>query len=230
MFDLPYRIEQTRNRTSRAIFNGNGVLIRLARNLSRKEEQRHIDVLLKRMSKVHARMISMPLIDPFQPLLKGESTLEILLADGERIFFEVIDAAKNRIRKTGRGFRIERSLHQSDTTFHRLLWKLLSLSMREKIEKRVRDINASTLQLPIKSVSLKLTKSRWGSCSHSGKISLSSALLFVPERLLDYVIGHELCHIPHPNHSKAFWNEVERVLPEYRERLKELRTYRLPGI
>ncbi len=230
MSSLPYHIERTKNRTSRATIDGDGVLIRLARNLSLKEEQRHIDVLLKRMSKVHARLATTPLIDPFRTLLEGETSLSIQLENGKQILFDVTESHRTKAQETDSGFLIERSKTITKQSFHRFLWKLLSFSEQEYMEKKMHEINMRTLRLSIRNTKLRLTQSRWGSCSHSGKISLSTALLFVPTTLAEYVITHELCHILHPNHSKAFWRTVEEVMPDYKERLKELKKYRLPRI
>jgi predicted metal-dependent hydrolase len=59
-------------------------------------------------------------------------------------------------------------------------------------------------------------KTRWGSCTAQGNISLNCLLTLVPEAVMDYVIVHELCHRIEMNHSSRFWRLVETVLPDYK--------------
>ncbi len=65
-------------------------------------------------------------------------------------------------------------------------------------------------------VGTKSFKSRWGSCSARGKIDFNWKIIMAPNRMVDYVVVHELCHLIHHDHSAQFWKEVERVLPDYR--------------
>ncbi len=67
---------------------------------------------------------------------------------------------------------------------------------------------------PVK-VTYRKTRSRWGSCSGRGNISLSIYLMKLSERAIEYVIVHELCHLKHHNHSEKFWSEVQRYMPDY---------------
>lgn len=66
-------------------------------------------------------------------------------------------------------------------------------------------------------------KTRWGSCSPRGAVSLSWRLVLAPEEVLDYLIVHELCHMAHPDHSEAFWNHVGAFLPDYARQREWLR-------
>ena len=65
-------------------------------------------------------------------------------------------------------------------------------------------------------ITIRCQRSRWGSCSSKGNLNYNCLLILAPPQVLDYVVVHELCHRLYMNHSSAFWQEVERILPEYR--------------
>ena len=69
---------------------------------------------------------------------------------------------------------------------------------------------------PMRRVMVRSQRSRWGSCSVRGTISLNWRLVQVPETVRDYIILHELTHLRHLNHSARFWAAVEKVCPDYR--------------
>jgi len=66
-------------------------------------------------------------------------------------------------------------------------------------------------------VAIKTFKARWGSCSVEGKIEFNWKVIMAPNRVMDYVVVHELSHLKQHDHSPLFWKEVERVLPDYSE-------------
>ncbi len=73
-------------------------------------------------------------------------------------------------------------------------------------------------------------KSRWGSCSPGGRISLNWRLIQLPPRVADYVLIHELVHLRHLNHSARFWREVDRLCPWHKEARAFLRRHRTQGL
>lgn len=91
------------------------------------------------------------------------------------------------------------------------------------VTQRVQEINDRFFNKEIKSVNLRYNHSRWGSCSTSGNINLSTRLLFAPQLVIDYVIVHELAHTVEMNHSARFWKVVRDVMPEYKQMERWLR-------
>ncbi len=76
---------------------------------------------------------------------------------------------------------------------------------------------AAVAGVELKSISVRNQRSRWGSCSSTGTISLNWRLIQTPEFVRDYVIHHELMHLREMNHSDRFWARVEEVCPGWRE-------------
>jgi predicted metal-dependent hydrolase len=75
-------------------------------------------------------------------------------------------------------------------------------------------------------LTVRRMRSRWGSCSVEGRITLNADLVRMPRRLIDYVAVHELCHLVHHNHAPAFWFQVATCLPDWRQRRDELKAWK----
>jgi len=89
---------------------------------------------------------------------------------------------------------------------------------RAKIELPARAWELSALvRVEVKHVTVRNQRSRWGSCSAGGTISLNWRLVQTPEFVRDYIIHHELMHLREMNHSDRFWARVEEVCPGWRE-------------
>lgn len=71
-------------------------------------------------------------------------------------------------------------------------------------------------------ITIRNQKTRWGSCSNKGNLNFNCLLMLMPDKVLDYVVVHELCHLKQMNHSKKFWKEVERYMPDYKNYKKWL--------
>ncbi len=108
--------------------------------------------------------------------------------------------------------------------------------LRPAIERHLRRIAAQELParvfelaalhgLPVRRVTVRNQRSRWGSCSRRGTISLNWRLVQTPVSVRDYLVLHELAHLREMNHSHRFWNEVARICPGFREAEKWLKQH-----
>ncbi len=77
---------------------------------------------------------------------------------------------------------------------------------------------ASLLGVEYGRITIRTQKTRWGSCSSQGNLNFNCLLMLAPPEVLDSVVVHELCHRKHMNHSKAFYAEIARVMPDYKVR------------
>ncbi|MCX4190810.1 M48 family metallopeptidase [Methylophaga sp. OBS3] len=93
----------------------------------------------------------------------------------------------------------------------------------QKLVEKVKRF-APIVGVQVPNVGVKTFKSRWGSCTPKGELEFNWQIMMAPNRMVDYVVIHELCHLIRNDHSPEFWNEVARVMPDYqncRDWLKE---------
>ena len=94
----------------------------------------------------------------------------------------------------------------------------------KRIFTQVAILQAQKMGVQPKSIGITSAKTRWGSCSGKNDLHFSFRLVYADSQLIEYVVTHELAHIKHKNHSRAFWREVEKYIPDWRERRKRLKT------
>lgn len=95
--------------------------------------------------------------------------------------------------------------------------KLNQFYLKKAKEKLAPRIKKRGLELGLKpsGVTFRRLSKRWGSCTSENRLVINSELVKLSWSLIDYVVVHELVHIEHKNHSKAFWNRVEDLMPDY---------------
>ena len=135
---------------------------------------------------------------------------EILLR-GETLKLEAgVNGGNGTIRFGSEAIRVTDPAGDLRPAVERHLWKLAA----RELPRRVLQF-AARHQLQVNRVTVRNQRSRWGSCSRRGTISLNWRLIQSPALVQDYIILHELCHLTHMNHSRRFWREVERVCPDF---------------
>lgn len=100
----------------------------------------------------------------------------------------------------------------------------LKKEAKEQILPMVEEF-ALKMQCHPKQIKFRKNKSRWGSCSTHNVINFNFLLMKFPKSVIEYVVIHELAHIKHKNHSKAFWNYVEAFCPTYKEQERLLKLF-----
>jgi len=88
---------------------------------------------------------------------------------------------------------------------------------QQRITSRIKYFSPKVGVIP-SSIQVKELGFRWASCSSKGVLSFHWKCMMASPKVIDYIIVHELCHLHQRDHSDAFWNEVDRVMPDYRER------------
>jgi hypothetical protein len=109
-----------------------------------------------------------------------------------------------------------------DTAAHLALQSWIHDYARQCLPPWLRRVSEEC-QLPFTGVSVRAQKTRWGSCSSRGHINLNRHLMFLPPYLVRYIMVHELCHTIHLNHSRRYWAQVGRFVPDFERCESELR-------
>lgn len=110
---------------------------------------------------------------------------------------------------------MQKRLKEAPAPIPKSFQRTYRIQAKQIISSRVRYY-ANRMQLTPTAVKINGARRRWGSCSHRGSLNFSYRLLFAPLAVMDYVVVHELAHMKELNHSRAFWNVVASVLPEFR--------------
>jgi predicted metal-dependent hydrolase len=131
---------------------------------------------------------------------------------------EVIVKHGRWIEKAVSRAEIHNEMFSSSPEEEKLLRKKARLLLTEKV-----SYYSEIIGVKPQGITITGAETRFGSCSGKNRISFSFYLMRYPERAIDYVVVHELCHIIHHNHSPEFYKEIEKILPDYKDREKLLR-------
>ena len=206
---LEYTLKRSRRKTLAAYVLDNGTVeVRAPMKLPKAE----IDKFIAEREMTLRKYISIT-------LEKNEKKSGFSLDIGSEILFlgekcEIKCGDKTEI-KDGAFYVTEGSVKNQITALYRIAAERI-------INERVKYFAQITGNVP-NSIKLNAAKTRWGSCSAKGALNFSWFLIMANPKCVDYVVIHELSHLRHMNHSAAFWQEVAKYEPEYKQRRLELK-------
>lgn len=122
-----------------------------------------------------------------------------------------------------RGRELPVKLIRGESNVEMAIWRILQKEALNYLPERVRDLS-ETNGYEVHGIRIRRMLTRWGSCTARKSINLNSWLVMLPDKLSDYVILHELVHTRIPDHSRRFWEELDRLTggrsKEYRKELR----------
>ncbi|ACL69205.1 M48 family metallopeptidase [Halothermothrix orenii] len=223
---IKYNIVRTNRKTVGLIVDPeDGVIVRSPERLS--------DDRIRKLLKKKARwlMEKLRLINEFKPkpasyeFLSGEKLpylgrkyrLKVTKDDG-------IKSVKVRLYQGKFEINVSSSIKREEKRdkIRKALIKWYKEHAKDKINERVR-IYQNRIGVKPNNIIVKEQKKRWGSCSSKGNININWRIIMAPMSVVDYIVVHELVHLIHPDHSVNFWELVETVITDYREKQKWLR-------
>ena len=122
--------------------------------------------------------------------------------------------------------RMERQRQRQEKRVARQVTPEVEIRLRQEADRVIPErVRYYAEQMGVTPAGVRITgaQKRFGSCSGQNRLCFAWRLMQYPPEAVDYVVVHELCHIVHHNHSRAFWALVEQVMPDYRQRQQLLR-------
>jgi len=139
-------------------------------------------------------------------------------------YYATLLSLKSLINKNRAGLRKQISKMPKNKALNDTERAELKKKARKYLTQRLQEL-ASANGFTYEKIRISSARTRWGSCSMKGTISLNIALMTLPKHLSDYVILHELTHTDYMSHSPDFWKRVGEVCPNYKKHRKDLKNY-----
>jgi len=138
----------------------------------------------------------------YRLLIDDNQENNLLLKDGRFIIKATLVNDINSAKKTFIDFYTEKAM----------IW------FHDRVEYYAKQLGLAPGKIAIKDMAY-----RWASCGKNNSLQFNWRIMMAPIKIIDYIVVHELCHFNHKNHTDAFWNEIDKVLPDYPERKEWLK-------
>jgi len=175
------------------------------------EDERILSILKSKEYEIHKKLIYWKELNKEQierQYVSGQSFMYL----GKNYNLHLVEGQKrNLIFKDGKFLLSDKSTDPRDAFV-----KFYKKQAKQKIEERLILYQNSVNKMPGK-VEIRELPTRWASCTPAGNIYFNWRCVMAPIVVLDYLIIHELVHLEHPNHSRAFWDKVSTICPNYQQ-------------
>ena len=208
LFGLEIKVLRSRRKTSLLQIVGNQLQIKVPNRVKDRNIFKILETKERWIRNKATKLQNEPIIKE-RRYINGESFplfgryLKLKILEGGKVGTELID---NYLVTTVRSSEIG-ELRKSRIKTYIDKWYLKEAYRRleEKVIRYSKIIRVSPTEMKVRNY-----KTRWGSCDVKGRLTFNFHLIKAPHPIVDYVVIHELCHMIQPNHSKFFWNEVEK--------------------
>lgn len=195
--------------------------------IARAPETASLDAVLSRLEnrkpwiakQLHYFEQFYPLL-PEKEFVSGETHYYL----GRQYRLRIREGNAKQVKLKGRFFWCEVPDINDNQLVKQLMQQWYSLHARKIIEKRKLSYLGKTIALGGKEPTIKIRqmKTRWGSCTPEGVITINTELIKTSILCVDYVLAHELCHLVHANHTVDYYHLLDKVMPDWRERKEKL--------
>lgn len=147
------------------------------------------------------------------PLIMKDTEIRKFIKEKEHWILQHLKKAETRKSQTE---HIEKLTKEEVEQLAELALKIIPVKVRHY---------AGLMKVQYGRITIRNQRTRWGSCSGKGNLNFNCLLMLAPDEVVDYVVVHELCHLIELNHSKAFWDQVESVMPDYKKHKQWLKNH-----
>lgn len=221
--DIDYTVERSRRTTADIVIERDGrVVVRAPVSVPDKRIEDLIEAKRYWIYKNLAEWRDLNATRVLRKYRNGEGFL--YLGRAYRLLL-VADQAEPLLLKNGR-FCLRRDLvDRGDSEAAKAAFRNYYIARgTERITQRVKYY-APKVGVKPRDIDSRELGNRWASCYPNGNLAFHWKCMMAPQTIIDYIVVHELCHFHYPDHTDAFWNEVDKVLPAYRERKEWLRRH-----
>jgi len=219
--EIPYQIVRSRRSTADIVVERDGsIIVRAPAALS---DERIEDIVTAKRYWIYKTLAEWRDLNATRVIREYRSGEGFLYLGRSYRLLLVVEQDEALVLRDGR-FRLRRDVvDRGDVVAAQSVFRDYYMTRgRERIAQRVAYFAPKVGVFPME-IDVRELGHRWASCSASGRLAFHWKCMMAPQTIMDYIVVHELCHMRHRDHTDAFWNEVDKVMPAYAERKAWLR-------